>query len=44
MTGGDIGLIDAEGYADYRFEFDLALPKEGEGITGWVVRATAVTA
>lgn len=32
-------LIDGEGYADYRFEFELVLPKEGQGIAGWVVRA-----
>ncbi len=37
--GGDIGLLDGEGYADYRFDFEMVLPKEGEGITGWVVRA-----
>jgi hypothetical protein len=41
VTGGDIGLIDGEGYGDYRFEFDMVLPKEGQGITGWVVRATS---
>lgn len=39
VTGGDVGLLDGEGYADYRFEFDLELPREGQGITGWVVRA-----
>jgi DUF1680 family protein len=37
--GGDIGLIAGRGYADYRFEFDMRIPPEGEGITGWVVRA-----
>jgi len=41
VAGGDIGLIDGEGYGDYRFEFDVVLPKEGQGITGWVVRATS---
>lgn len=40
VTGGDVGLLDGEGYGDYRFEFDLELPKEGQGIAGWVVRAT----
>lgn len=35
----DIGLLDGEGYQDYRFEFEVTLPKEGQGITGWVVRA-----
>jgi hypothetical protein len=39
VSGGEIGLLDGEGYADYRFEFDLELPKAGQGITGWVVRA-----
>jgi DUF1680 family protein len=39
VAGGDIGLIDGEGYADYRFEFDLTLPAQGQGIAGWVVRA-----
>ncbi len=38
VAGGDIGLIDGEGYADYRFEFQLTIPKEGQGIAGWVVR------
>jgi hypothetical protein len=36
---GDIGLLNGVGYKDYRFEFDLMLPKEGQGITNWVVRA-----
>jgi hypothetical protein len=39
VTGGDVGLIDGEGYADYRFEFDLELPREGQGMAGWIVRA-----
>jgi len=39
VSGGDIGLLEGEGYADYRFEFDLELPKAGQGLTGWVVRA-----
>ena len=39
ITGGDVGLIDGGGYEDYRFEFDLTLPPEGQGITGWIVRA-----
>ncbi len=39
VAGGDVGLLDGDGYADYRFEFDLAIPKEGKGIAGWVVRA-----
>lgn len=37
--GGDTGLIQSEGYRDYRFEFDLLLPTEGQGISGWLVRA-----
>jgi hypothetical protein len=41
VAGGDIGLLDGQGYQDYRFEFDLVLPKEGQGITGWVVRAAS---
>jgi hypothetical protein len=41
VSGGDIGLIDGEGYENYRFEFDLTLPKEGQGISGWVVRAAS---
>ena len=39
VSAGDIGLIDGEGYGDYRFEFELTVPKEGQGVTGWVVRA-----
>ena len=39
ISGGDIGLIDGEDYGDYRFEFELTVPKEGQGIAGWVVRA-----
>ncbi len=39
ITGGDVGLLDFDAGSDYRFEFDLELPKDGEGITGWVVRA-----
>jgi hypothetical protein len=39
ITGGNVGLIEGQGYNDYRFEFDLTLPKEGQGITGWIVRA-----
>jgi len=41
VSGGEVGLIDGEGYADYRFEFDLTLPPDGFGITGWVVRAAS---
>jgi hypothetical protein len=39
ITGGDVGLIEGGGYEDYCFEFDLTLPEEGQGITGWIVRA-----
>jgi len=39
VTGGDVGLIEGGGYKDYKFEFDMVLPTEGEGISGWVVRA-----
>lgn len=39
VDGGGIGLIDGQGYSDYRFEFDMVIPREGEGIAGWVVRA-----
>jgi hypothetical protein len=39
VSAGDIGLLDGEGYGDYRFEFELTVPKEGQGIAGWVVRA-----
>jgi DUF1680 family protein len=39
ITGGDVGLLDGQGYADYRFEFDLELPLAGQGVTGWIVRA-----
>jgi hypothetical protein len=39
VSSGDIGLIDGEGYGDYRFEFELTVPKEGQGVAGWVVRA-----
>lgn len=39
VSGGDIGLLDGESYGDYRFAFELTVPKEGQGIAGWVVRA-----
>ena len=39
VFGGNMGLLHAEGYLDYRFEFELTVPKEGQGISGWVVRA-----
>ena len=39
VSGGDIGLIDGEGYGDYRFEFELTIPKQGQGMAGWLVRA-----
>ncbi len=39
VSGGDVGLLDGEGYRDYRFEFELTLPAEGQGISGWVARA-----
>jgi len=39
VSGGDVGLLDGQGYADYRFEFDLELPLAGQGVTGWIVRA-----
>jgi beta-L-arabinofuranosidase (glycosyl hydrolase family 127)/glycosyl hydrolase family 127 (putative beta-L-arabinofuranosidase) len=39
VSGGDVGLLDGEGYQDYRYEFDLTLPAEGQGISGWVARA-----
>ncbi len=39
VSAGDTGLIDGEGYGDYRFEFELTIPKEGQGIAGWIVRA-----
>jgi hypothetical protein len=41
VAGGDVGLLGGQGYQDYRFEFELVLPKEGQGITGWVVRAAS---
>lgn len=39
ITGGGVGLIEGKDYKDYKFEFDMTLPKEGQGISGWVVRA-----
>ncbi len=39
VAGGDVALMQAEGHRDYRFEFDLVLPQEGQGIGGWIVRA-----
>ena len=39
INGGDVGLLDGQGYADYRFEFDMELPQTGQGVTGWIVRA-----
>lgn len=39
ITGGDVGLLDGQPGGDYRFAFDFELPVEGEGISGWVVRA-----
>ncbi len=41
VNGDSVGMLDSEGYGDYRFEFDLELPREGQGISGWVVRATS---
>ena len=43
VTAGDIGLLDGEDYGDYRFDFELTVPKEGQGIAGWVVRARTRT-
>lgn len=39
ITGGNVGLVERQGYTDYRFEFDVKLPEDGQGITGWIVRA-----
>jgi hypothetical protein len=39
VSAGDVGLLDGQGYGDYRFEFELTMPKAGQGITGWIVRA-----
>jgi hypothetical protein len=39
IDSGDVGLIEGTGYKDYRFEFDVRLPEQGTGITGWVVRS-----
>ena len=39
VTGGEVGLLDGQGYTNYQFEFDLELPLAGQGITGWIVRA-----
>jgi hypothetical protein len=39
ITGGDVGLLDFQPGSDYRFEFDLEMPLEGQGIAGWIVRA-----
>jgi hypothetical protein len=39
IKGGNVGLIEGEGYENYRFAFDITLPKEGQGITGWIVHA-----
>ena len=39
VAGGDVGLLDGEGYEDYRLEFELTIPQEGQGIAGWIVRA-----
>lgn len=40
---GDIGMLEGGGYKDYRFEFDMTLPKSGYGVTSWVVRALSET-
>jgi hypothetical protein len=34
-----LGLHFLRSYKDYRFEFELVLPKEGQGLAGWMVRA-----
>ncbi len=39
VSGGDVGLLQAEGYEDYRLEFEIVLPHDGQGISGWLVRA-----
>jgi hypothetical protein len=41
VAGGDVGLLEGQGYRDYRLEFELVLPKEGQGIAGWIVRAAS---
>ncbi|HOX59849.1 MAG TPA: glycoside hydrolase family 127 protein [Verrucomicrobiota bacterium] len=38
IEGGELGLFLGE-LTDYRLEFDLVLPAQGDGITGWIVRA-----
>jgi len=39
IKGGYTGLIDGQGYKDYNFDFDVTLPMEGQGMTGWIVRS-----
>ena len=38
IEGGEVGLFLGE-LTNYRLEFDLTLPAQGDGITGWIVRA-----
>ena len=40
VESGDIGLFaGGSELTDYRLEFDLTLPAQGQGIAGWLVRA-----
>ena len=42
VQNGGISLIDGVGYDDYRFAFDMTLPKDSQGVGSWVVRAKSV--
>ena len=42
VQNGGISLIDGVGYKDYRFAFDMTLPKDSQGVGTWVVRARSV--
>ena len=42
VQGNGISLLDGHGYGDYRFAFDMTLPKDSQGVGSWVVRAEDV--
>ncbi|MCH5598009.1 DUF6250 domain-containing protein [Niabella ginsengisoli] len=32
-------MMEGGGYTNYRFEFDMIMPAQGKGISGWIVQA-----
>jgi len=42
VQGNGVSLMDGHGYTDYRFSFDMTLPKDSQGVGSWIVRAQDV--